>query len=137
MLKIPEDTIHNAYKEQMAKLGVRVVHERSPVRMFDVVAKRDQKLAETLKDMQDNIQRHIMFSKMIAVEIPYKNDSEDDGLIFWYLPSEAVLNALPERVSKDLRKEFKQLQNNPATCGAPIKTEQTYMDIWESLRRCN
>lgn len=128
----PEDTIHNEFIESMAKLGVKIKFERQPIKMYDVLKVRDSKLADALSDMQSKVQNHIMLSKLIAVEIPYINDPDNEGLIFWYAPSEEVLNALPDRISNNLRMEIKEFQKKTATCGSPIKSEQTYMDIWRA-----
>ena len=69
---------------------------------------------------------------MLAIEVPYKNDPDKGGLIFWYHPSQDLIDALPERYRNDLAKEFKLLANEKAICGAKVDAEKCYLDIWRA-----
>lgn len=120
------------YREDMLAMGVRIVCEKHPIYLKNILEKNNKEFVDNINEIGNAIQDHIMFSKMIAIEIPYKNDPEGDGLIFWYAPSEEVINALPERVRSGLLKEFTILQRSGAICGAPIEAEKAFMDIWRS-----
>lgn len=118
------------YVKDMAKLGIKVEFSKHPLTMMEFLKKNYKDLEISLAEMKKQVDNFIMINKMVAIEIPYLNDPEKEGLIFWYRPNQELIDALPERFRKSLSKEFKLLEKDGAVCGQKINIDKTYLDVW-------
>ena len=69
---------------------------------------------------------------MISIKIPYSQADTSDGLIFWFNPSQDLIDLLPQKYSKQLAKEFNLLEREEAICGADTNPKEALLDIWRS-----
>ncbi|MDT3740616.1 MAG: T9SS type A sorting domain-containing protein [Candidatus Kapabacteria bacterium] len=118
--------------ESMTKMGFNVIFEKHPLTMREFLNQNYSKLGSKLSDLSQMVKNYIMINKMLAIEIPINNESENGGFIFWYEPSQKLIDVLPARYRSDLSKEFKLLENEDAICGAVVQSEKSYLDIWRA-----
>lgn len=128
----PPDSNEKTYIEQMAKMGIKVVFSKHRLSMKEYLKQNYGDLESKLTSFKKQIDNFIMVNKMVALELPYKNDPNHNGLIFWYNPEQALIDALPQRFRSNLAKEFKLLENTGAICGMKIEVEKPYLDIWRA-----
>ena len=128
------DSTDYKYVENMKKIGINVTFEKHPLTMREFLNQNYSKLGSKLSDLSQMVKNYIMINKMLAIEIPINNESEKGGFIFWYEPSQKLIDVLPSRFRNDLSKEFKLLENEDAICGSVVQTEKSYLDVW---RACN
>jgi hypothetical protein len=126
------DSTENAYIEKMAKMGIKVVYTKHRMTIKEYLKDNYPELESKLTSFSKQIDSYIMINKMVAVEIPYKNDPNYNGLVFWYYPNQDLIDAMPERYRTNLANEFKLLANEEAICGAKIDAEKSYLDIWRA-----
>lgn len=112
-------------------LGANVHFVNPLLRMVEYLKDSYSELATGLEKIQNNFQNYIFTNKMIAIEIPLRNN-KSEGFILWYKPSQELIDILPPKYSKQLAKEFKLLEREDAICGANINVEETYLDIWRT-----
>ncbi len=123
-----------AWRDSMAKLGVKLVFAKHPFTMRKYLESNFNDLSKILFDYQKKYKNYVLINKFVAIVVPFKNSKENDGLIFWYYPSQTLINALPERFRESLSNEFKLFEKEEAICGAKINSDKLYLDVW---RACN
>ena len=128
----PKDTSNQALKKKWAEMGIKVYFAKPITTMKGYLEENVKDLAECLIPLKKQLDNYIMINEMVAIEIPYKNSPDNDGIILWYFPSEELLDMLPESISSNLQKEFELLRDKVTICGAPIEKETAYLDIWRS-----
>ncbi len=126
------DSTEKEFLSKMAKMGIKIVYAKHRLTMQEYLKQNFKELESQLTSFRTQIDNFVMFNKMVGIEIPYKNDPNNNGLIFWYYPNPGLADALPERYKSSLAKEFKLLENESAVCGAKPPVEPLYMDIWRA-----
>ncbi len=116
---------------EWSDLGVHTNYVDNITFMEKILKRRYKSLEEKLTALHDKIENYVMINKMIAINISFKDDPENEGLLFWYKPSEKLLKYLPKDARAQIKREFELLESG-AICGAPIDGENAYMDIWKS-----
>ena len=118
--------------DDKAKLGINVLYTKQRYTMYKFLNENYPEFMEQLTFYKKQIDNYLKFNKMLSIEIPFKNDPKKNGLIFWYRPSQDLIDILPQRYRAALAKEFKLIENKDAICGADIKVEETYLDVWRT-----
>ncbi len=126
------DSSDFAWRDSMAKMGVKLVFGKLPLTMRKYLESNYQELAKILIDYKEKYENYILVNKFVAMEVPFKNDKNNEGLFFWFYPSQTLISALPERFRESLSKEFQLLENEEAICGNKIDAEKLYLDVWRA-----
>ncbi|MBX3043228.1 MAG: T9SS type A sorting domain-containing protein [Candidatus Kapabacteria bacterium] len=126
-----KDSLSNEDIKYYDDLGSNVQFVQHPVRMIDFLKIDYPVLSAKVELINEQFQNYVFSNKMVAIEIPTNKD-KTEGFIFWYKPSQELIELLPAKYSKQLAKEFKLLEKEEAICGADINVEETYLDIWRT-----
>lgn len=127
-----DDSLRKKHIEDMAKLGIKVIYTKQKYKATKFLNENYPEFMEQLTFYKKQIDNYLKFNKMLSIEIPFKNDPKKNGLIFWYRPSQDLIDILPQRYRAALAKEFKLIENMDGVCGADIKVEETYLDVWRT-----
>jgi hypothetical protein len=126
------DSNKQKHIDDMAKLGIKVIYTKQRYKVTKYLKEYYPELMLQFDFYKKQIDNYLKFNKMLSIEIPFKNDPKNNGLIFWYRPSQDLIDILPQRYRAALAKEFKLIENKDAICGADIKVEETYLDVWRT-----
>ncbi len=126
----PEDSVWIQDQQEKAKMGIYIFYKKQPVNVLEIIRKELPTLVEKIKSLAKQAEDYVQTNDMIAIDVPFKDDPKHEGLVFWFLPSKELIEALPERYRVGLSKEL-ELKNNGVTCGQHFE-EATYMDSWRA-----
>jgi hypothetical protein len=95
----------------------------------EILMNKNEKLK--LMNIRIDMLNDMTVNKLIPIQFDIPNNKSN--VIFWFEPTEELLEIVPEELKERIQKELNALKSNKDICDAePVTGSETIMDVWRS-----
>ena len=87
--------------------------------------------ASFASDIEEDFNKYVRVNKLIPIRV-ILNDADKTERIFWYDPTEELLEILPDDIAANIEPELAAVEESDEFCEAPATGGEKYFDVWRA-----